>query len=87
MTDEWPIVTAQVTLEDLQRAIDVGIMQDVEAAAKARQEMIDRVCEQALQGGVCGVSVYGFVAFVDPEVPYGYIDHHQADHPEGESDS
>lgn len=82
MNDSWPIVVGQVTREDIQRALDAGIMQEVEAAARARQEVIDRVCEEALQGGVCGVSVYGLEVMVDPEVPYGYIHHHERAHPE-----
>jgi hypothetical protein len=85
--EPWPIVATPVTREDIQRALDTGIMQEVESAAKARQQVIDRLCEEALQGGVCGVSVYGLMAMVDPEVPYGYIYHHQRARPEGESNS
>lgn len=84
--DAWRIVTGQVTLEDIQRAVNAGIMQEIEAAARARQQVIDRLCEEALQGGVCGVSVYGLVAMVDPKVPYGCIHHHQSARPEGDSD-
>ena len=32
---------------------------------------IERACEAAIQGGICGVMIDGDRAWVDPRVPYG----------------
>lgn len=46
---------------------------------KARADLIDAACEQALTGGTCGVSVYRDRVIVDPLVPYGVVHYHERD--------
>jgi hypothetical protein len=69
-----------VTPEEIERLIEA----DVDRVVRARHEAIETVCEMALVGGVCGVSVYDDVAIVDPAVPYGMVHYHPGNRPEAE---
>lgn len=48
---------------------------------RRRAAILEKACESALQGGVCGVRVddhglQGYAAAPDPAVPYGRIEIH-----------
>jgi hypothetical protein len=61
-----------VTPEEMARLIEA----DVDRVMRAYHGSVERACEVALAGGVCGVSVTDYTATVDPDVPYGQVHYH-----------
>lgn len=63
--------------DEVRRDLGARIDDLVWEQSRKRAEAIDRLCEMALTGGVCGVAVYTDGGMVDPEVPYGHIYEYQ----------
>ena len=75
-------------MTDVQAAIETAVLR----IARARQETLERACEEALQGGVCGVLIYVGNDGVEhisphPSVPYGTIHSYPYGYPDTQQET